>query len=67
MCLLGACKSNIMVRVGYLEEALKFITIIPINPELGICMCLLGSCKSNVVVHEGYLKEALNFIAKIYP
>jgi len=56
-----------MVRVGYLEEALKFITIIPINPELGICMCLLGSCKSNVVVHEGYLKEALNFIAKIYP
>ena len=43
MCLLGACKSNVMVFVGYLEGGLNFITKIQINLELGVCMWLLGA------------------------
>jgi len=65
MCVLGACKLNVVVLESYLEEALNFITKIPINPKLCVWMYLLGSYKLNVVVHAGYLEEALNFTTKI--
>jgi len=64
MCVLGACKLNVVVREGYFDEALKFIAKIPIKIELDMCM-YVHACKSNIVVHEGYLDEALNFTTKI--
>lgn len=41
MCVLGSCKFNFMVHIGYIEEALKFIAKIPINLNLGVYKCIL--------------------------
>lgn len=55
MCVLGSCKSNVMIHAGYIEEDLNITTKISINPKMGVCMCVLGACKSNVMVHTGYI------------
>ena len=50
MCVLGVCKSNVVICEVFLQEASNITTKIPINPKLGVWICQFGTYKSNVVV-----------------